>query len=75
MEKYNKVYALLWLLFSALTLSFMSILVVNELGEILDNIGLSFFLLFITSEVIGFILASLAIDRIPWAYYIHVFFA
>jgi len=74
MEKYNKVYFLLWLLFSAVTLSFMFVFVVNELGEILDNVGLSFILLFLTSEVIGFILASLTIDRIPWAYYMHAFF-
>jgi hypothetical protein len=75
MEKYNKVYFSLWLLFSAVTLSFMFVFVVNELGEILDDVALSFFLLFFTSEVIGFMLASLTIDRISWAYYVHAFFA
>lgn len=48
--------------------------VVSELGEILDNVAMSFLLLFLTSEVIGSILASLAVDRIPWAYNVHVVF-
>jgi hypothetical protein len=72
MEKYNKVYLLLWFLFSAATLSFTVVFVVNQLAEILDNVGLAFFLLVFTSEVIGAILASLTIDRIPWAYYRHL---
>jgi hypothetical protein len=72
MEKYNKVYLFLWFLFSAVTLSFAAVFVINQLAEILDNIGLSFFLLLFTSEIIGFILASLTIDRIPWAYYMHL---
>lgn len=74
MEKYNKVYFTLWLLFSAATLSLTLVLVVNELGEVLDNVAISFILLLFASEVIGFILASSVIDRIPWAYYTHAFF-
>jgi hypothetical protein len=68
MEKYNKVYLVLWLLFSAVTLSFMLVFVLSALSEILDeaNVTLSFFLLFLTSEIIGFAIASLAIDRISW---------
>jgi hypothetical protein len=72
MEKYNKVYLALWLLFSVTTLAFMLMFVLNNLGgmieldENLENEGLvlSFFLLFFTSEVTGFILASSTIDRI-----------
>jgi len=66
MEKYNKVYVALWLLFSAIILSFMLTFVHGELGEMLDNDALSFFLLFFTSDVVGFIFASLAIDRVSW---------
>jgi hypothetical protein len=68
MEKYNKVYLVLWLLFSAVTLSFMLVFVLNALAEMLDEatVTLSFFLLFLTSEIIGFAIASLAIDRISW---------
>jgi hypothetical protein len=72
MEKYNKVYVALWLLFSAITLSFMLTFVLSDLGEILDNDALSFFLLFFTSDVIGFIFASLVIDRISWTYNMRV---
>jgi inner membrane protein involved in colicin E2 resistance len=82
MEKYNKVYVSLWLLFSAITLAFMLMFVLNSLAgmieadETVENEGLalSFLLLLFTSEVIGFILASLTIDRIPWTYYTHAFF-
>ena len=68
MEKYNKVYLLLWLLFSVVTLSFMLVFVLSALAEMLDEatVTLSFFLLFLTSEVIGFAIASLVIDRISW---------
>ncbi len=68
MEKYNKIYLILWLLFSAVTLSFMLVFVFSVLAEMLDEatVTLSFFLLFFTSEIIGFAIASLVIDRIPW---------
>lgn len=72
MEKYNKVYLLLWFLFSAAILSLTAVFVLTQLAEILDNVGLAFFLLIFTSEIIGVILASLTIDRIPWAYYKHL---
>jgi hypothetical protein len=72
MEKYNKVYVVLWLLFSAIILSFMLTFVLNELGEMLDNEALSFFLLFFTSDVIGFIFASLAIDHISWTHNMRI---
>jgi hypothetical protein len=75
MEKYNKVYLALWLLFSAIILSFMLTFALGELAEILDNVTLSFFLLFLTSDVIGFIFASLIIDRISWAYNVRLIFA
>lgn len=68
MEKYNKVYVALWLLFSAIILSFMLTFVHGELGEMLDNDALSFFLLFFTSDIVGFIFASLAINHISWTY-------
>ncbi|HVP93381.1 MAG TPA: hypothetical protein VMS94_06555 [Acidobacteriota bacterium] len=68
MEKYNKVYVALWLLFSAIILSFTLAFVHGELGEILDNDALSFFLLFFISDIVGFIFASLAIDRLPSTY-------
>jgi hypothetical protein len=71
MEKYNKVYVALWLLFSAIILSFMLTLVHGKLGEMLDNDALSFFLLFFTSDIVGFIFASLAIDHISWTYNMH----
>jgi hypothetical protein len=68
MEKYNKVYFILWLLFSAVTLSFMFAFVLSALGEILDEatVTLSFFLLFFASEIIGLAIASLVIDRVSW---------
>jgi len=68
MEKYNKVYLILWLLFSAVTLSFMLTFILSVLAEMLDEatVTLSFFLLFFTSEIIGFAIASLVIDRISW---------
>jgi hypothetical protein len=34
----------------------------------LDNDALSFFLLFFISDIVGFIFASLAIDRLPSTY-------
>jgi len=76
MEKYNKVYLALWLLFSAIMLAVMAAVLLNsmavmiDLDEVLEDEGLalSFLLLFFISEVIGVILASLTIDRIPWAY-------
>jgi hypothetical protein len=82
MEKYNKVYLALWLLFSAITLAFMIVFALNnlagmiEVDETVENEGLalSFLLLFFASEVIGFILATLTIDRISWAYYMHAKF-
>jgi hypothetical protein len=74
MEKYNKVYFGLWLLFIAITLAFTIISVHNnlagmlEVDEMLENEGLalSFLLLFLTSVIVGFILATLTIDRVPW---------
>jgi len=68
MEKCNKVYLVLWLLFSAVTLPFMLVFVLNTLAEMLDEVTvtLSFFLLFLTSEIIGFAIANLVIDRISW---------
>lgn len=75
MEKYNLVYFALWLLFSAITLSFMLTLVLSELGEMLDSDALSFFLLFFASDVIGFIFASLAIDHISWTNNVRIMLA
>jgi hypothetical protein len=76
MEKYNKVYLALWLLFSAITLAVMATVLLNSMAVMLDldevlvdeGLALSFLLLFFISEIIGVILASLTIDRIPWAY-------
>jgi len=76
MEKYNKVYLALWLLFSAITLAVMATVLLNsmavmiELDEVLVDEGLavSFLLMFFVSEIIGVALATLTIDRIPWAY-------
>jgi uncharacterized membrane protein YwzB len=47
-----------------------------EVDEMLENEGLalSFLLLSFTSIVIGVILATLTIDRIPWSYQMHAFF-
>lgn len=75
MEKYNKVYFLLWLLFSVVVLV-LSMLVLNnvevmiELDENLENEGLvlSFILMILISEVIGAVLARSTIDRIPRVY-------
>jgi hypothetical protein len=74
MERYNKVYFAIWLLFTAITLAFTIVFVLNNLAGMLDvdetfeseGLALSFFLLFLASEVIGFILATSTIDRIPW---------
>jgi inner membrane protein involved in colicin E2 resistance len=81
MEKYNKMYLALWLLFSAITLAFLSVFVLSSLGGILEvdenlegeGLVLSFFLLFFISEIVGFILARSTIDRASWAYYLHTF--
>lgn len=75
MEKYNLVYFALWLLFSAITLSFVLTLVLSELGEMLDSDALSFFLLFFASDVIGFIFASLVIDHISWTNNVRIMLA
>jgi hypothetical protein len=83
MEKYNKVYLALWLLFVAITFALMVTFVLNSLAVMIDldealedeGLALSFLLLFFVSEIIGVILARLAIDRIPWAYQMHCFFA
>jgi hypothetical protein len=82
MEKYNKVYLALWLLFFAITLAFMIVFVLSNLAgmiEVDENIAneglaLSFLLLFFASEVIGVILATLTIDHISWAYHMHAKF-
>jgi phosphotransferase system glucose/maltose/N-acetylglucosamine-specific IIC component len=80
MKKYNKVFLSLWLLFSAITLAFMIVFVLNNLAgmigdveEMIENEGsaLSFFLLFFASEIIGFIVASLVIDHVHWICYMH----
>lgn len=76
MEKYNKVYLALWLLFIAITFALMVTFVLNslavmiDLDEVLEGEGpaLSFLLLFFISEVIGVTLATLTIDRIPRFY-------
>ena len=75
MEKYNKVYLALWLLFSAITLAVMATVLLNSMAVMIDldevlvdeGLAVSFLLLFFISEIIGVILASLTIDRIPWA--------
>ena len=72
MEKYNKVYFALWALFSAMVFFIMLVSVLSQLGEWVDNFFLSFFLLILFSELLGFGLASLVINRIfaniynPW---------
>jgi inner membrane protein involved in colicin E2 resistance len=76
MEKYNKVYLALWLLFIAITFALMVTFVLNSLAVMIDldevlegeGLALSFLLLFFISEVVGVTLASLTIDRIPWAH-------
>jgi len=76
MEKYNKVYLALWLLFSAITLAVMATVLLNSMAVLIDldevlvdeGLAVSFFLLFFVSEIIGAVLATLTIDRIPWAY-------
>jgi hypothetical protein len=76
MEKYNKVYLALWLLFSAITLAVMATVLLNSMAVMIDldevlvdeGLAVSFFLLFFISEIIGAVLATLTIDRIPWAY-------
>lgn len=78
MEKYNQVYLALWLLFSAITFALMVIFVLSSLAVMIDldevlveeGLAVSFLLLFFMSMVIGFVLATLTIDRIPWAYYL-----
>jgi hypothetical protein len=72
MEKYNRVYFALWALFSVAVLFITLVSLLNRLGEWLDNISLSFILLILFSELLGFGLASLAINRMfanihtPW---------
>jgi glucan phosphoethanolaminetransferase (alkaline phosphatase superfamily) len=72
MEKYNRVYFALWALFSVMVFFITLVSVLNQLGEWVDNIFLSFFLLILFSELLGFGLASLVINRIfaniynPW---------
>ena len=82
MERYNKVYFALWLLFIAVTFAFTIVFALNNLAGIIEvdesieneGLALSFFLLFLTSIIVGFILATLTIDRIPWAHQMHAFF-
>jgi hypothetical protein len=75
-EKYNKVYFALWLLFSAITLGVMATVLLNSMAVMIDldevladeGLALSFLLLFFISEIIGAVLATITINRIPWAY-------
>jgi len=81
-EKYNKLYLALWLLFSAAVFTLMAVSLLDSLSQALqvdesvenEGLGLSFLLLFFASEIVGFVLATLTIHRISWAHYVHVFF-
>jgi len=82
MERYNKVYLAIWLFFSAITFALMMIFVFSnlattiEVDEMIENEGLalSFLLLLFMSEIIGFMLARLTVDRIPWACQMYAIF-
>jgi hypothetical protein len=67
-ERYNKIYLALWVLFSAVALTFMLAFIIYPLTELYDNMALWFFLLLFSSEVIGIIFASLLIDRVSFLY-------
>jgi hypothetical protein len=64
-EKFNKVYLLLWLLLSTAALFIALALLLDPLTEIYDNVAIWFFFLFFCSEIIGFVLSSLIVDHIP----------
>jgi hypothetical protein len=64
MEKYNKLHLLLWLLLSAITLLITSVVLLDPLTEIYDNMSIWFLFLFFCSEVIGSILSNLVVNHI-----------
>lgn len=72
MEKYNKTYFVAWILLSALVLSVALVTVLDDVAGLLDPLmtedsaGLSFITLFFASEILGFVLASLVVSRLPW---------
>lgn len=72
MEKYNKTYCAVWILLSALVFSITLVTVLDDVAGVLDplmdedSFGLSFIILFFASEVLGFILASMIVNRLPW---------
>jgi hypothetical protein len=76
-ERYNKVLFGLWVLFSAVTFAILVMLVLNSMAALLEldemlvdeGVAMSFLLLFFVSEIVGAILASKTIDRVPWAYH------
>ncbi len=76
-DRYNKVLLGLWVLFSAAIFAILVTLVLNSMAPLLDldemlvdeGVAVSFLLLFFVSEIVGVILASKTIDRVPWAYH------
>ncbi len=63
------------MLFSAVTFAILVTLVLNSMAPLLDldemlldeGVAVSFLLLFFVSEILGVVLASKTIDRVPWA--------
>ncbi len=72
MDRYNKIYFILWLLFSMLVLSVTSVTRLGGLAGVLDplmtenSVGLSFIIFLLVSELLGFLLASFTISRTSW---------
>jgi len=64
MEKYNRLHLSLWILLSAITLFITSIVLLDPLTEIYDNISIWFLFLFFCSEVIGAIVSNLIVNHI-----------
>jgi hypothetical protein len=64
MEKYNRLHLLLWVLLSAITLLITSIVLLDPLTEIYDNVSIWFLFLFFCSEVIGAVFSNLIVNHI-----------
>ncbi len=75
MERYNKIFLAFWVLLSAVIFAFLGAFVLGSLPPIFDveeslegeSLAVSFLLFFLLSEVIGFLLARTAVERIGWA--------
>ncbi len=82
MERYNKIFLAFWVFLSAVILAFLAVFVLGSLPPIFDveeslegeSLAVSFLLFFLLSEVIGFLLARAAIERVGWSSRTPAFF-